>query len=130
MEVSLKEFKNAKKGDILVYDGKYWQPQKSEDLTKAVERRVSDLEKANEGRGEIERIKLEKEKAERYAKHFSKEHFALVFNHVRFILVSGIEDLEIEVDDFLPLYDKVMNNESTVEESINRFQVLKDSFIK
>ena len=63
MEVSLKEFKNAKKGDILVYDGKYWQPQKSDDLIKSLKNRIDDLEKINEGLAEKERIRKEEEQA-------------------------------------------------------------------
>ena len=63
MEVTLKEFSKAKKGDILVYDGKYWQPQKSDELTKSIERRVDDLERLNEGYAEKERIKLEQANA-------------------------------------------------------------------
>ena len=131
MEVSLKEFKNAKKGDILVYDGKYWQPQKSEDLTKSVERRVSDLEKANEGRGEIDRIKKDREKANAYNKHYSKDHFLAVYSDVRFLLVSGVEEVQIEsVDAFLELKAEVLNNTVTVEEALNKYQVLKDEFNK
>lgn len=59
MEISLKEFSKAKKGDILVYDGKYWQPQKSDELIKSIERRVDDLERLNEGYAEKEQIKLQ-----------------------------------------------------------------------
>ena len=63
MEVSLNQLVKAKKGDMLIFDGKFWQPQKSEDLIKSLKKRVDDLEKLNEGMAEKERIRQEEEKA-------------------------------------------------------------------
>lgn len=63
MEVSLNQLVKAKKGDMLIFDGKFWQPQKSEDLIKSLKKRIDDLEKLNEGIAEKERIRQEEEKA-------------------------------------------------------------------
>ena len=63
MEVSLNQLGKAKKGDMLVFDGKFWQPQKSDDLIKSLKNRIDDLEKINEGLAEKERIRKEEEKA-------------------------------------------------------------------
>ena len=63
MEVSLNQLVKAKKGDMLIFDGKFWQPQKSEDLIKSLKKRIDDLEKLNEGMAEKERIRQEEEKA-------------------------------------------------------------------
>ena len=63
MEVSLNQLGKAKKGDMLIFDGKFWQPQKSDDLIKSLKNRIDDLEKINEGLAEKERIRKEEEKA-------------------------------------------------------------------
>ena len=48
-----------------------------------------------------------------------------------FFLVSGVEEVQIEsVDAFLELKAEVLNNTVTVEEALNKYQVLKDEFNK
>lgn len=117
VEIEINEFKNAKVGSLLIKTKDKWKPISKEELLRAEKE-------------ELEKIKSEMLTLKGNQKHYkvyAKSHFMNVYAVFLAKVIAGTIECP-EDEELLKLDEKVLNNELSVEEAIEKHEYLKKAF--
>lgn len=117
LNIELGEFKNAKDGSLLVKRKGKWVATTKEELLKAENK---ELEKIKE---ELLILKGD----QKHYKVYAKSHFMNVYSIFLAKVIAGTIECPVD-EELLKLDEKVLSNELSVEEAIEKHEYLKNTF--
>ena len=118
INITLDDYKNAKEGSLLIMKDGRWVATSFKELNRENENKLK----------EIDNVKIELAVVKESARHFNryaKSHFIVVFNAFKLKVITG----ELEADEsLLNLDEKVLNNELSVKDALEKHDYLKKLF--
>ena len=120
INIRLKDYLNSKDGSLLIKRNGKWEITDFNELSKELDER---LKKAEMLSTDFNALK----KNTKHFKVYSKSHFFVVFNSFMLKVIGGEIDAK---EDVLTLDTKVLNDEITIQEAIEKHPYLKNLYTK
>ena len=119
--VGIKEYANAKEGSLLIKRNGKWVTTTFEELNKTNNEKLKKLD-------ELEiKIKGLSENSKHFIK-YAKSHFLVVFNYFKIKILAG--EIDVLDEEILKLDELVLNNQISVQDALNKHELLKEIFNK
>lgn len=119
MNISPYVFEKAEEGSLFIKKNNNLVPVSFDELSKPIKKEFAKMTELDFKVSVISKCLSNFEK-------LAKRHFIVVFNLFATKVYNG--ELEIEDDELLKLDEKVLNNELSVEDALNKHEYLKETF--
>ena len=121
IEIELPDYVNAKDGSLLIKKNGKWVITNFDELNKVNEQKLK----------KVDDLEIDFNALARNNKHFvtyAKSHFLVVFNYFKIKVLSG--EIDVVDENIMRLDEEVLNGSLSVEEAIEKHELLKETFTK